>query len=72
MGISGTLNKLEADVITCVMLQNVESMSPYPRQLLLVFLQSAMNSPELNQTKKVLIEDLCQKIVGTWLSKELI
>lgn len=54
------------------MLQNVESMSPYPRQLLLVFLQSAMNSPELNNTKKVLIEDLCQKIVGTWISKDLI
>ena len=70
---SGASSKLEADVITYVMmLQNVESMSPYPRQLLLVFLQSAMNSPELNQTKKVLIEDLCQKIVGAWTNKDLV
>lgn len=54
------------------MLINVESMSPYPRQLLLVFLQAAQNSPELNNTKKILIEDLCQKIAQAWTSKDLI
>lgn len=54
------------------MLTNVDSVPPYPRQLLLVFLQSVVNSPELNNTKKVLIEDLCQRIVGTWISKDLI
>lgn len=54
------------------MLQNIDEISPYPRQLLMVFLQAAQNSPELNNTKKVLIESLCQKIVGTWTSKDLI
>lgn len=34
-------------------------MSPYPRQLLLVFLQSVMNSPDINVLKKTKIEDLC-------------
>lgn len=48
------------------MLQNVDSIPPYPRQLLLVFLQSAMNSPDINVPKKILIEDLCQKIVAVW------
>ena len=57
---SGASSKLEADVITYVMmLQNVDSIPPYPRQLLLVFLQSVVNSPELNQTKKTVIESLC-------------
>lgn len=54
------------------MLINVEAISPYPRQLLLVFLQSVVNSPELNQTKKTVIENLCQQIVKTWTSKDLI
>lgn len=54
------------------MLQNVDEMPPYPRQLLQVFLQGAMNSPELNQTKKTVIENLCQQIVKTWISKDLI
>ena len=54
------------------MLTNIDEISPYPRQLLMVFLQSAMNSPELNTTKRVIIENLCQQIVKTWISKELI
>ena len=65
-------NQLETSVIICVMLQNVDEMPPYPRQLLQVFLQGAMNSPELNQTKKTVIENLCQQIVKTWISKDLI
>ena len=48
------------------MLQNIDEISPYPRQLLMVFLQAAMNSPELNVPKKTRIEDLCQKIVNVW------
>ena len=54
------------------MLQNIDEISPYPRQLLVVFLQSAMNSPELNQTKKTIIENLCQQIVKTWTSRDLV
>ena len=54
------------------MLKDVDEISPYPRQLLLVFLQAAQNSPELNNTKKILIEDLCQKIVKAWTSKDLV
>lgn len=48
------------------MLKDVDMIPPYERQLLFIFLQSAMNSPELNVPKKTRIEDLCQKIVAVW------
>lgn len=41
------------------MLTNVDSIPPYPRQLLLIFLQSVINSPDINVPKKTKIEDLC-------------
>lgn len=52
------------------MLTNVDSIPPYPRQLLQVFLQSVINSPDINVPKKTKIEDLCQQIVGTWTAEE--
>ena len=41
-------------------------MPPYERQLLLVFNMAMENSPQLNETKKRVIEQKIQEIVDVW------
>lgn len=52
------------------MIVGVDSMHPYERMLLLNFKQAMERSPDLNETKKLVIEQKIQEIVKVWISKE--
>lgn len=51
------------------MLIGVESISPYERQMLLIFKITVENSPHLNEEQKTRIETKLQEIVNVWNGK---
>lgn len=52
-----------------MMLQNVDEIDPYERQLLLVAMMQLENSPRLNETQKRIIEQKFQEIVDVYRLK---
>jgi len=52
------------------MLIGVGSISPYERQMLLIFNMVVENSPQLNVEQKTRIETKLQEIVNVWTNKE--
>lgn len=49
-----------------------ENMPPNARKALEDFYREALDSPELNASQKLIIEDLLRKAVKTWFSKNYV
>lgn len=54
------------------MLVGSENMPPRARKALEDLYREAWNSLELNASQKLVIEDLLQKAVGAWISKNYV
>ena len=55
-----------------MMLQNVDKIQSYERQMLLVLKQAAENSPYLNNTQKECIERKLQEVVNVWVNPDFV